>query len=92
MRKFAALAGLKNQAEEVSEHPILPITTEKPARAPGRPPGKRSNPDFDPTTIFLRVETKDAVAIRLRQEKRLGKRKNDLSVLVEELLQNWLET
>jgi hypothetical protein len=87
MRKFAALAGLKNQAEEVSENPIRPAATEKPARAPGRPPGKRSNPDFKPTTLFLKKETQKAVT-RLLQDQ--GK-KPDLSNLVEELLQNWLE-
>ena len=58
------------------------------AQAPkgrGRPPGKRSDPEFKPTTLFLRTRTKRA-AIRLLED--LGDER-DLSELVEELLEGW---
>jgi hypothetical protein len=47
--------------------------------------GKRSNPEFSPTTFFVRRETKRKAA-RLLEDTNAGK---DLSDLVEELLTNW---
>lgn len=48
--------------------------------------GKRSNPEFSPTTFFVRKETKRKAA-RLLEDTNAGK---DLSDLVEELLTNWV--
>lgn len=52
----------------------------------GRPPGKRSDPAFEPVTAYIRVTTHKEVKIRLIREG--GK---DFSELVEELLAGWLE-
>jgi hypothetical protein len=52
----------------------------------GRPAGKRSNPEFEPTTIFLRKATKKT-ANRTLEDSGI---KQDLSELIEELLQNWI--
>jgi hypothetical protein len=48
--------------------------------------GKRSNPEFSPTTFFVRKETKRKAA-RLLEDTNAGK---DLSDLVEELLTTWV--
>lgn len=56
-------------------------------RGPGRPRGKRSNPDFEQTTVYIRKETHRAVKIALLQE---GKGQ-EFSELVESLLSTWLK-
>lgn len=60
------------------------------ARGPGRigrpATGKRSNPDFEQTSLYLRIETHHAVKVALLQA-RDGR---DVSDLVEELLCEWL--
>jgi hypothetical protein len=53
----------------------------------GRPPGKRSDPAFQPVTAWVRKSTYQAVRERLFKEGR-----KEFSVLVEELLQGWLKT
>jgi hypothetical protein len=75
----------------------VPAAPEEPAEAPaapppppaakgrGRPAGKRSDPEFKPTTLLLREKTKRA-AMRLLEDKGGGQ---DLSELVEQLLAQW---
>ena len=92
-RKFAALAGLKQQlpAEQLPEqHFPLPITTIAThlGRGKGRPPGKRSNPDYQATTLLLKEQTK-RTATRILEDKKLGK---DLSDLTEQLLTEWIRS
>ena len=51
----------------------------------GRPPGgKRSNPDYVTTTIFLRKDTKKRAATILLN------REEDLSSVLERLLSQWV--
>jgi hypothetical protein len=57
-----------------------------PATGKGRPPGKRSDPEFSPTTFFVRKGTKRKAA-RLLEDQDAGK---DLSDLVEQLLAQWI--
>ena len=91
-RKFAALVGLKQQLPV--EHP-LEQRTSVPAptiplllgRGKGRPPGKRSNPEYQATTLLLKEQTK-RTATRLLEDKNLGK---DLSDLTEQLLTEWIQ-
>ncbi|MCI0755332.1 hypothetical protein [Teichococcus vastitatis] len=52
----------------------------------GRPPGKRSDPDWAPRTILMRSKTHRRVSIMLL-ERDDGP---DLSELVDQLLTNWL--
>jgi hypothetical protein len=54
----------------------------------GRPPGKRSDPDFVQTTAYVRGDTYKAVRIALIQEDE-GR---EYSELVEELLSKWLKS
>ena len=53
----------------------------------GRSRGKRSNPDFQQITAYIRKETHQKVKIALLQE---GEGR-EFSELVEELLEEWLE-
>jgi hypothetical protein len=53
----------------------------------GRPPGKRSDPAYQPVTAWIRKSTYQSVRERLFKE---GRR--EFSLLVEELLQGWLKT
>jgi len=52
----------------------------------GRPTGKRSDPDFEQTTAYIRKETHRRVKISLLEE---GQGR-EYSELVEELLSKWL--
>ena len=54
----------------------------------GRPKGKRSNPDFEQVTAYVRSETYRQTKIALLQQSEL----EDFSGLVEELLTEWLST
>jgi hypothetical protein len=47
--------------------------------------GKRSNPDYEPTTVILRRETKNAAAKIL-----VGNKEKDLSDILESLLAGWV--
>ncbi|MEL6442153.1 MAG: hypothetical protein AAFQ80_23275 [Cyanobacteria bacterium J06621_8] len=76
----------KVKAEKKSS---LPAATEKsqPTKK-GRPKGKRSNPDFEQVTAYVRSETYRQTKIALLQQSKL----EDFSGLVEELLTEWLST
>ena len=67
-----------------------PPPTDRPSATPvvkrGRPPGKRSDPDYEQTTAYIRKQTHVDVKIALLQE---GKGR-EYSELVEELLTKWL--
>ena len=97
-RKFAALAGIRQQQPE-PEKPE-PVEQARPEAAPpppvseragkgsrGRPSGKRSDPEFQPTTVLLRKATKKA-AIRKLEDTDARK---DLSELIEQLLNGWVK-
>lgn len=53
----------------------------------GRPPGKRSHPDFEQITAYIRKDTHQAVKIALLQGGR-----QEFSELVEILLAGWLKS
>jgi hypothetical protein len=57
-------------------------------RGPGRPPGKRSDPDFTQTTAYIRADTYKGVRIALLEE---GEGR-EYSEIVEELLSKWLKS
>lgn len=54
----------------------------------GRPKGKRSNPDFEQVTAYVRSQTYRQTKIALLQQSEL----EDFSELVEKLLIEWLST
>jgi FMN phosphatase YigB (HAD superfamily) len=53
----------------------------------GRPPGKRSHPDFEQITAYIRKDTHRAVKIALLKNDR-----KEFSELVEELVNQWLKS
>lgn len=90
--KFGALAEFRltqgNQEEEgdkTTAPPISDIPTQLP-KGKGRPAGKRSNPDYEPTTVLLRKLTKKK-ASRLLED---TESEYDLSDLIETLLGEWI--
>lgn len=56
-------------------------------RKPGRPKGKRSNPNFEQTTVYIPVQTHVAVTQILRAKRP----RQDFSELIAELLEQYLE-
>jgi len=86
--KFSGvLAKLKNRsAEEQLIVPPTPPAGGEPVRGRGRPPGKRSDPDYQPTTVLLRKRTKKT-ATRLLEDTNAA---HDLSDLIEQLLTEWI--
>jgi hypothetical protein len=62
------LAHLKQRPiEEQSTALPAPPSGNEPVRGRGRPPGKRSDPDYQPTTVLLRKHTKKT-ATRLLED------------------------
>ena len=93
--KFGALAQLRASKPESESEPPFPPTPAapvpvsvipQPTRPPGRPPGKRSNAEWDYANILLRKQTKKLANRKLEDE---GTDK-DLSELVERLLGMYL--
>ncbi len=94
--KFSGALAKLNQrpAEQPIERSLIelgPIQSISPqeelGRGKGRPPGKRSDPAYQPTTVLLRKQTKRA-ANRQLEDKATGQ---DLSDLIEQLLTQWIE-
>jgi hypothetical protein len=88
--KFSgALAKLKQRSASSSAAPraTRPAPEAAPVRGKGRPPGKRSDPDYQPTTVLLRKQTKKT-ASRLLEDASTGQ---DLSELIEQLLFEWIQ-
>jgi hypothetical protein len=76
-------AAQKRNDKQIAEPlPVLPELTVKGGRG-----GKRSDPDYSPTTFFVRKETKRKAAQLLLEAANAGQ---DLSDLVEELLAKWV--
>jgi hypothetical protein len=79
---------------KLKQRPIEPHATVEPAspqgtqvRGRGRPPGKRSDPDYQPTTVLIRKQTK-RTASRMLEDINAGQ---DLSDLIEQLLGEWIQ-
>jgi hypothetical protein len=87
--KFSgALAKLKQRpaSPPAATRPDRPPREAALSRGKGRPPGKRSDPDYQPTTVLLRKQTKKT-ASRLLEDADTGQ---DLSELIEQLLIEWI--
>jgi hypothetical protein len=80
------LSKLRDKPQELPEEVSEPVETPM-VRGRGRPSGKRSNPDYQPTTILLRKQTKKS-ASRLLEDKN---DERDLSELIDDLLVEWVE-
>jgi hypothetical protein len=86
--KFSGvLAKLKQRPAQPSAALPAPPLEGGPMRGRGRPHGKRSNPDYQPTTVLLRKHTKKTAA-RLLEDTNA---RQDLSDLIEQLLTEWIQ-
>jgi hypothetical protein len=86
--KFSGvLAKLKQRPADQQPDLPAPPAGSKPVRGRGRPPGKRSDPDYQPTTVLLRKHTKKT-ATRLLEDTNAA---HDLSDLIEQLLSEWIQ-
>ena len=98
MSKFKNILDAANKPEDIDavdaevkavKKSNPPIAEEKsPPVKKGRPKGKRSNPDFEQVTAYVRSKTYRQTKIALLQQDEL----EDFSELVEELLTEWLST
>ena len=66
-----------------TEMPSVPVL---PVKALGRPPGKRSNPDYAPVQVLLKKQTHKS-ARRILTDLDNGQ---DVSELVQDLLEQWV--
>jgi hypothetical protein len=84
------LKGIRQQATTAKENPALSQPAQPPRPAPtstnGRAPGKRSDPEFTRTTVYMKDSTK-LKAVRLLQDL---KDERDLSELIESLVSGWV--
>ena len=85
MSKFQGVIDAAKGSEDTAK-PAPLVSTKR--RTRGRPPGKRSNPDFEQVTAYIRKQTHQGVKIALLQEGN----GQQFSELVESLLAKWLRT
>lgn len=76
------------QLVEKSEitQPQLVAEPEQPPKR-GRPKGKRSHPDYEQVTAYIKKDTYQEIKISLLREGQ----KREFSELIQELLENWLK-
>jgi hypothetical protein len=77
--------GLFDAARARTEEPVADIAA--PVRSVGRPRGKRSNPDYEQISAYLRKETYRAAKIKLLET---GDDR-DVSEVLAELLAAWVQ-
>ncbi|PNY79312.1 hypothetical protein [Deinococcus koreensis] len=85
--KFSGLKAMRDrraQEEDDQASALTPIL-EEPRRKVGRPPGKRSNPEYQQVTVLLHGQT------YLEARKRLLDERKEVSDLINELLTEWLK-
>lgn len=98
MSKFKNILDAANKPEDIDavdafvkavkkSNPPIVESKSQPIKK-GRPKGKRSNPDFEQVTAYVRSKTYRQTKIALLQQDELS----DFSELVEELLTEWLST
>ena len=76
--------------QNLTEEPHASERTEKPTlvlKSPGRPPGKRSDPEYKQYSVLLKKQTHRQVTAILRDQEDGP----DVSELLQQLLEQWLE-
>ena len=86
MSKFQGLIDAANSGENTAAKPTPMVMSTK-RRGRGGPRGKRSDPNFEQVTTYIRKHTHQGVKIALLQEGR----GQEFSELVEDLLAEWLK-
>ena len=75
------------EQEAEANQPQLVEEPEQPLKR-GRPKGKRSHPDYEQVTAYIKKDTYQEIKISLLREGQ----KREFSELVQELLENWLKS
>ena len=82
-----AAKGKESEPEELeAKQPQLVEDVEQPLKR-GRPKGKRSHPDYEQVTAYIRKDTHRSAKIALLRE---GEER-EFSELIQELLEEWLK-
>jgi hypothetical protein len=87
--RFSGLSkGMSKDAAGLAESVDL---RSSPKRKRGRPPGKRSNPEYVQLTSYVREENLDEAKTALIKEKQQTGEKRDLSELIDSLLSFYVQ-
>ncbi|WP_009629945.1 hypothetical protein [Synechocystis sp. PCC 7509] len=82
-----AAKGKESEPEELeAKQPQLVEDVEQPLKR-GRPKGKRSHPDYEQVTAYIKKDTYQEIKITLLREGQ----KREFSELIQELLEDWLK-
>ncbi len=76
----------EEQEPEVNQPQLVEEAEQSPKR--GRPKGKRSHPDYEQVTAYIKKDTYQEIKISLLREGR----KREFSELIQELLDDWLKS
>ena len=76
----------EEQEQEVNQPQIVAELEQSPKR--GRPKGKRSHPDYEQVTAYIKKDTYQEIKISLLREGQ----KREFSELIQELLEDWLKS
>lgn len=77
------------QPEKVQLQPVAQLQSEPLKR--GRPKAKRSDPDYEQVTAYIKRNTHTAAKIELLKSSQNGE-KQEFSELVQDLLEQWLNS
>jgi hypothetical protein len=77
------------QPQKLQLQPVAQLQSEPPKR--GRPKAKRSDPDYEQVTAYIKRNTHTAVKIELLRNSQNGE-KREFSELVQDLLEQWLSS
>ncbi|PSB27550.1 hypothetical protein [Chlorogloea sp. CCALA 695] len=75
----------EKQEAEVNQPQLMAESEQPPKR--GRPKGKRSHPDYEQVTAYIKKDTYQEIKISLLREGQ----KREFSELIQELLEDWLK-
>ncbi|HEY9881010.1 MAG TPA: hypothetical protein V6D29_21300 [Leptolyngbyaceae cyanobacterium] len=86
-------ANAKQPKKDEAKSETKADASDVPRRKPGRPPGRRSDPDYTQISAYIPLDLLLAVQDELALERRENRQRTarPVSDLVEELLSNWLK-
>lgn len=79
---------LPQESQTKQPHPVTELESEQKR---GRPKGKRSDPNYEQVTAYIRKETHTATKIALLEDSQNGQ-KREFSELIQDLLEQWLKS
>jgi hypothetical protein len=79
----------ETETQKSESQPVAQLQSELPKR--GRPKAKRSDPDYEQVTAYIKRNTHTTVKIELLKNSQNGE-KREFSELVQDLLEQWLSS